>query len=150
MKILHLSKMDAGGGAADGFVRIHRALLAEGHDSVAYVIKQKRNDIPALVDARKLLGPFEKLAWGLGRVWAKLRRLHLKPVGVYDFDAEANFPSEPIIRDARARAEKWDLVLVHWSGAFVRPETIQEIAGALGARVALWQVDILIISPHVF
>jgi len=141
MKILHLSKMDTGGGAADGFVRIHRALLAEGHDSVAYVIKQKRNDIPALVDARKLLGPFEKLAWGLGRVWAKLRRLHLKPVGVYDFDAEANFPSEPIIRDARAWAEKWDLVLVHWSGAFVRPETIQEIAGALGARVALWQVD---------
>ena len=141
MKILHLSKMDAGGGAADGFVRIHRALLAEGHESVAYVIKQKRRDVPAMVDARKLLSPFETLAWGLGRVWAKLRRLHLKPIGVYDFDAEANFPSEPIIRDARARSEKWDLVLVHWSGAFVRPETIREIAGALGARVALWQVD---------
>jgi glycosyltransferase involved in cell wall biosynthesis len=141
MKILHLSKMDSGGGAADGFVRIHRALLAEGHESVAYVIKQKRRDVPAMVDARGLLGSFEKLAWGLGRVWAKLSRLHLKPVGVYDFDAEANFPSEPIIRDARARAEKWDLVLVHWSGAFVRPETIREIAGALGARVALWQVD---------
>ena len=94
-----------------------------------------------MVDARKLLGPFQKSTWGLGRIWAKLNRLHLKPVGVYDFDAEANFPAEPIIRDARARAEKWDLVLVHWSGAFVRPETIQEIAGALGARVALWQVD---------
>jgi glycosyltransferase involved in cell wall biosynthesis len=141
MKILHLSKMDTGGGAADGFVRIHRALLAEGHESVAYVIKQKRHDVPAIVDARKLLDPFQKLAWGLGRVWAKLRRLHLKPVGVYDFEAEANFPAEPLIRDARARSEKWDLVLVHWSGAFVRPETIQEIAQALGARVALWQVD---------
>lgn len=141
MKILHLSKMDAGGGAADGFVRIHRALLAEGHESVAYVIKQKRRDVPAMVDARKLLGALEKLAWGLGRVWAKLHRLHLKPIGVYDFDAEANFPAEPIVRDARARAEKWDLVLVHWSGSFVRPETIQEIAAALGARVALWQVD---------
>jgi hypothetical protein len=141
MKILHLSKMDTGGGAADGFVRIHRALLAEGHESVAYVIKQKRHDAPAMVDARKLLGPFQKLAWGLGRVWAKLRRLHLKPVGVYDFEAEANFPAGPIICDARARSEKWDLVLVHWSGAFVRPETIQEVAGALGARVALWQVD---------
>jgi glycosyltransferase involved in cell wall biosynthesis len=141
MKILHLSKMDAGGGAADGFVRIHRALHAEGHESVAYVIKQKRRDVPAMVDARGLLGPFEKLAWGLGRVWAKLSRLHLKPVGVYDFDAEANFPAGPIIRDARRRSEKWDLVLVHWSGAFVRPETIQEIAAALGARVALWQVD---------
>jgi glycosyltransferase involved in cell wall biosynthesis len=141
MKILHLSKMDSGGGAADGFVRIHRALLAEGHVSVAYVIKQKRRDVPAMVDARGLLGPFEKLAWGLGRVWAKLSRLHLKPVGVYDFDAEANFPAGPIIRDARARSERWDLVLVHWSGAFVRPETIHEVAGALGARVALWQVD---------
>ena len=141
MKILHLSKMDSGGGAADGFVRIHRALLAEGHESVAYVIKQKRHDVPAMVDARKLLGPFQKLAWGLGRVWAKLRRLHLKPVGVYDFEAEANFPAGPIICDARARSEKWDLVIVHWSGAYVRPETIQEVAGALGARVALWQVD---------
>jgi glycosyltransferase involved in cell wall biosynthesis len=94
-----------------------------------------------MVEARKLLGALEKLAWGLGRVWAKLHRLHLKPIGVYDFDAEANFPAEPIVRDARARAEKWDLVLVHWSGSFVRPETIQEIAAALGARVALWQVD---------
>jgi glycosyltransferase involved in cell wall biosynthesis len=141
MKILHLSKMDSGGGAADGFVRIHRALLAEGHESVAYVIKQKRHDVPAMVDARKLLGPFEKLAWGLGRAWAKLRRLHLKPIGVYDFDAEANFPAEPIVRDARVRAEKWDLVLVHWSGGFVHPETIREIAEALNARVALWQID---------
>jgi len=141
MKILHLSKMDTGGGAADGFVRIHRALLGQGHDSVAYVIKKKRQDVPAMVDARRLLGPFQKLAWGLGRIWAKMSRLHLKPIGVYDFDAEANFPAEPIIRDARARAEKWDLVVVHWAGAFVTPATVGEIAQALGARVVLWQVD---------
>jgi len=70
-----------------------------------------------------------------------VKRFGVKPVGVYDFDAEANFPAEPIIRHARARSTKWDLVLVHWSGGFVRPETVQEIAGALGARVALWQVD---------
>ena len=141
MKILHLSKMDSGGGAADGFVRIHRALLGQGHDSVAYVIKKKRQDVPAMVDARRLLGPFQKLAWGLGRIWAKLSRLHLKPIGVYDFDAEANFPAEPIIRDARARAEKWDLVVVHWAGAFVTAATIRKVAEALGARVVLWQVD---------
>jgi len=141
MKILHLSKMDAGGGAADGFVRIHRALLGQGHDSVAYVIKQQRRDVPSMIDARRLLGPVQKLAWGLGRVGAKLRRLHLRPVGVYDFDAEANFPAEPIIRDARARAEKWDLVVVHWAGAFVTADTIRQIAEALGARVVLWQVD---------
>ena len=141
MKILHLSKMDSGGGAADGFVRIHRALLGQGHDSVAFVIKRKRCDVPAMIDARRLLNPFQKLAWGLGRVWAKLRRLHLKPVGVYDFDAEANFPAGPIIRDARARHASWDLVVVHWAGAFVTPTTIRTIAEALGARIVLWQVD---------
>lgn len=140
MKILHLSKMDTGGGAADGFVRIHQALLGQGVESVAYVLKQKRRDVP-MVAAKGLLNPWQKLVWGLGRALAKVKRFGVKPVGVYDFDAEANFPAEPIIRHARARSAKWDLVLVHWSGGFVRPETIREIAQALGARVALWQVD---------
>ena len=140
MKILHLSKMDTGGGAADGFVRIHQALLGQGVESVAYVLKQKRRDVP-MVAAKGLLNPWQKLVWGLGRAIAKVKRFGVKPVGVYDFDAEANFPAEPIIRHARARSAKWDLVLVHWSGGFVRPETVREIAQALGARVALWQVD---------
>ena len=140
MKILHLSKMDTGGGAADGFVRIHQALLGQGVESLAYVLKQKRRDVP-MVAAKGLLNPWQKLVWGLGRAIAKVKRFGVKPVGVYDFDAEANFPAEPIIRHARAHAEKWDLVLVHWSGGFVRPETVREIAQALGARVALWQVD---------
>ena len=140
MKILHLSKMDTGGGAADGFVRIHQALLGQGVESVAYVLKQKRRDVP-MVAAKGLLNPWQKLVWGLGRFIAKVKRFGVKPIGVYDFDAEANFPAEPIIRHARARSAKWDLVLVHWSGGFVRPETVREIAQALGARVALWQVD---------
>ena len=132
--------MDTGGGAADGFVRIHQALLGRGVESVAYVLKQKRRDVP-MVAAKGLLNPWQKLVWGLGRAIAKVKRFGVKPVGVYDFDAEANFPAEPIIRHARARSTKWDLVLVHWSGGFVRPETVREIAQALGARVALWQVD---------
>jgi hypothetical protein len=140
MKILHLSKMDTGGGAADGFVRIHQALLGQGVESVAYVLKQKRRDVP-MVAAKGLLNPWQKLVWGLGRAFAKVKRFGVKPVGVYDFDAEANFPAEPIIRHARARSAKWDLILVHWSGGFVRPEAVREIAQALGARVALWQVD---------
>ncbi|MFM7241301.1 MAG: glycosyltransferase [Opitutia bacterium] len=140
MKILHLSKMDTGGGAADGFVRIHQALLSQGVESVAYVLKQKRRDVP-MVSAKGLLDPWQKLVWGLGRAFAKVKRLGVNPVGVYDFDAEANFPAAPIIRHALARSAKWDLVLVHWSGGFVRPETVREIAQALGARVALWQVD---------
>ena len=88
-----------------------------------------------------MLNPWQKLVWGLGRAIAKAKRFGVNPVGVYDFDAEANFPAEPIIRHARARSAKWDLVLVHWSGGFVRPETVRDIAQALGAQVALWQVD---------
>lgn len=141
MKILHLSKMDTGGGAADGFVRIHQALMAQGHQSVAYAIKQQRRDVLGLIDARKLLSFSQKVRWGLGRVWAKLSRFHLRPVGVYDFDAEANYPAEPIIRHACSLHDKWDLVVVHWAGAFVTPATIGEVARALGARVVLWQVD---------
>jgi glycosyltransferase involved in cell wall biosynthesis len=94
-----------------------------------------------MVAAKGLLSPWQKLVWGLGRAFAKVKRFGVKPVGVYDFDAEANFPAEPIIRHARGRSAKWDLVLVHWSGGFVRPEAVREIAQALGARVALWQVD---------
>jgi len=141
MNILHLSKMDSGGGAADGFVRIHQALLREGDNSVAYVIKRKRNDLYNLIDARTLLTLGQKIRWGAGRTLSKVKRIFSKPIGVYDFDSEANFPAEPIIRHALIYSKKWDLVIVHWAGGFVRPETVRQIAEALGARVALWQVD---------
>ena len=140
MKILHLSKMDTGGGAADGFVRIHVALLAEGVESAAYVMKRRRMDVP-MVAAVGLLGPWARVRWVVGRLLAKALRFGAKVEGVYDLDSEANFPAEPIIRHARARHEQWDFVVVHWSGGFVRPETVRAIAQALGARVALWQVD---------
>jgi len=141
MKILHLSKMDSGGGAADGFVRVHQALLREGDDSIAYVIKHKRNDVHNLIDAVRLLTFGQKIRWGAERAFSKLKRISNKPIGVYDFDSEANFPAEPIIRHALTHSKKWDLVIVHWAGGFVRPETVRQIAEALGARVALWQVD---------
>jgi len=140
MKILHLSKMDSGGGAAEGFIRIHQALLDQGVESVAYVLKSKRS-YPFIYNARNLLNPLQYMGWALARIFAKLKRFGIKPVGVYDFDAEANFPAHTIIQHAKRHSEKWDLILVHWSGGFVRPETIREIAHALGARVALWQVD---------
>ena len=92
--------MDSGGGAADGFVRIHQALLREGDNSVAYVIKHKRNDINNLIDARTLLTLGKKIRWSTERAFSKVKRIFNKPIGVYDFDSEANFPAEPIIRHA--------------------------------------------------
>jgi glycosyltransferase involved in cell wall biosynthesis len=141
MKILHLSKMDTGGGAADGFMRIHTSLLSEGIDSFAYVMKHKRKDIRSIIHVHTLLNYKEYMYWIVRRLIAKLKRILVKPIGVYDFDEEANFPADPIIHHARKHSKKWDIVMVHWSGGFVSPETISHIANELCARIVLWQVD---------
>ena len=140
MRILHLCKMDAGGGAADGFMRIHEALRAQGLASTAYVMKQKRST-PDVVDASKLLGPLGSAAWQGRRFVAKLGRIGRKVEGVFDFDAEGAFPAEAIIAHARGISPRWDVVLVHWLGGYLSPASAVTIAEALGARIGLWQVD---------
>jgi glycosyltransferase involved in cell wall biosynthesis len=140
MRILHLCKMDAGGGAADGFMRIHEALLSQGVDSTAYVMKKKRSTAD-VIDASKLLGPAGTAAW-LGRRFAsKLRRVGRKVEGVFDFDVEGVFPTEPIIQHARGISSNWDVVLVHWLGGYMSPQSVVRIAHALNAKIGLWQVD---------
>lgn len=140
MRILHLCKMDAGGGAADGFMRIHEALLSQGVDSTAYVMKKKRS-AAGVIDASKLLGPAGSAAW-LGRRFAsKLRRVGRRVEGVFDFDAEGVFPAEPIVAHAQSVSSKWDVVLVHWLGGYMSPESVVRIADELDAKIGLWQVD---------
>ena len=132
--------MDAGGGAADGFMRIHDALLSQGVDSTAYVMKKKRS-AAGVIDASKLLGSAGSAAW-LGRRFAsKLRRVGRRVEGVFDFDAEGVFPADPIIAHAQSVSSKWDLVLVHWLGGYMSPESVVRIAAALDAKIGLWQVD---------
>lgn len=140
MRILHLCKMDAGGGAADGFMRIHEALLSQGFGSTAYVMKRKRH-APGVVDAAGLLGAASKGAWLARRLRAKLSRIGRRVEGVFDFDAEGVFPAEAIIAHARGIAQRWDVVLVHWPGGYLSPVAVVQIAEALGAKVGLWQVD---------
>ncbi len=140
MRVLHLCKMDSGGGAADGFLRIHRALLAEGVDSVALVMK-KRRQAPAVIDVSATLSPGVKAAWQVRRLTAKLARLGRRSQGVFDFDSEGVFPVGAIIDLARDIHGRWDAVIVHWSGGYLRPESVAQIAQALGAKVGLWQVD---------
>lgn len=140
MRVLHLCKMDAGGGAADGFMRIHQALVSRGVGSTAYVMKPKRA-APGVVDASKLLGPARSAAWLGRRFAAKLGRVGRSVEGVFDFDAEGVFPAEPIIAHARGIAPKWDVVLAHWLGGYLSPDSVVHIAEALGAKVGLWQVD---------
>ncbi len=45
MKVVHINKTDAGGGAAVAALRIHRALLASGVDSHFFVQEQRRSEV---------------------------------------------------------------------------------------------------------
>lgn len=132
--------MDAGGGAAVGFMRIHQALLAQGVHSTAYVMKQKL-PVPGVIDTSKLLGPVRSVTWHGRRFTGKLGRIGRKWEGVFDFDDEGVFPVEPIIAHARKISIKWNVVLVHWLGGYLSPASVVRIADALGARIGLWQVD---------
>lgn len=140
MRVVHLCKMDAGGGAADGFMRIHEALLHQGVESAAYVMRRRRC-VRGVIDASALLGVVGKGAWLTRRLAAKMGRIGRSVDGVFDFDDEGVFPVEPIISHAKSISARWDAVLVHWPGGFVSPKSVIRIADALGARIGLWQVD---------
>jgi len=139
MRILHLNKMDSGGGAADGFMRIHRALLQAGHDSTAYVLKPQNSE-GITFNVKKILKSSSHLQWAVARAYAKLQRWGQKASGVYDFDVEANFPPEPLIQHLQ-KLPPVDFILVHWAAGFLRAESIEQISRALQAPVGLWQVD---------
>jgi len=140
MRIVHLCKMDSGGGAADGFMRIHEALVSQGIESIAYVMKCQRRT-PGVIDASSLLGMKQKSVWLTSRMAAKFARLRRSVDGVFDFDDEGVFPVGPIINHARSISAQWDALLVHWPGGFVSPNSVARIADALGAQIGLWQVD---------
>ncbi len=55
MKVLHINKTDAGGGAAVAALRIHRALLRSGVDSHILVQFQKRSEVNEHVIGRGML-----------------------------------------------------------------------------------------------
>lgn len=102
---------------------------------------KKRRQAPAVIDVSAKLAPGPKAAWLVGRFTAKMARLGRRSQGVFDFDAEGVFPVGPIIRSARGMHDRWDAVIVHWSGGYLRPESVAQVARALGAKVGLWQVD---------
>lgn len=140
MRVLHLCKMDTGGGAADGFRRIHRALLDHGVESVAYVMKA-RSGAPGILSSSELLNPLGRLGWAARRLAAKAARFGRSIEGVFDLDAEGCFPAAAILDHAKGIHPRWDLVILHWPGGYLSPESVVAIADGLGARLALWQVD---------
>jgi glycosyltransferase involved in cell wall biosynthesis len=103
-------------------------------------MKKRRNE-PAVFDAVGILGPVAQAKWMLSRLSAKFSRLSNTPQGVFDFDNEGVFPAETIIEHARSIHQKWDALIVHWSGGYLSPDSVAQIAQALGTKVGLWQVD---------
>jgi hypothetical protein len=61
MRIVHLSASDCLGGAARAAFRLHRGLLAEGHES-AMVVARKASDLPSV-------HAVSRRPWLLDRAW---------------------------------------------------------------------------------
>ncbi len=123
MKVVHINKTDAGGGAAVAALRIHRSLLRAGIDSHILVQEQKRNE------------PNEHCA-GRG-VWYDIKnfwrfvaeRLSILPHEKdrhmrYNFsiaNTGQSLVNNPILQDA-------DLIHLHWiNQGFLSLENIKEL-----------------------
>ncbi len=140
VNILHLTKSDAGGGAALGFLRIHEALLSQGHASCA-IVRNGTDGVEGISTTRGQVAFPRSACVATKRLAMKALRLLDSPVGVFDVDAEAVVDASTLVRMARRLGSRWDLVMVHWAGGFVSPQTVAEVSTELGAPIGLWQVD---------
>jgi len=118
MRVVRLSTIDIGGGAARGSYALHRELLRQGVDSIL-VVEQKTSTDPTVIGdvghGRRLLN---KVRHRLDRV--PLRIYPEREGGYFSLSAVPG----SVVRRVRALAP--DLVHLHWVGAsFVRPEDLR-------------------------
>ncbi len=130
MKIVHINKTDAGGGAAVAALRIHRALLRAGVDSHFVVQEQKRNEI----NEHSLGQSFWKRTKNFIRfVYERLTILpHEKEASLrYNFslaNSGQDISKNPVVQEA-------DVIHLHWiNQGFLSLDNLQELF-ALGKPV---------------
>lgn len=109
MKVVHINKTDAGGGAAVAALRIHRSLIRAGVDSHILVQEQKRSEANEHVAG-------QGFTYNAGNFWRFVKeRLtilpHEKEAGMRYYFSIANtgqnLADNPVVRDA-------DIIHLHW------------------------------------
>lgn len=109
MKVVHINKSDAGGGAAVAAMRIHRALMRDGVDSHLLVHGNRRNEVNEHNVADGKLGKLGAFGRFVGERIALLPYIKELSLQYYFSIANTGFSLAhmPIVRDA-------DIIHLHW------------------------------------
>lgn len=138
MKFLHVSTGDVRG-AFSGAYRLHRSLIAHGHESVMLVGDRQTRGDPTVV------APSAPLQF-LGRWLVRAANLVLKVTCGRDAQVAHhlafNFgvvPVRSLVR--RLRGFTPDLIVVHYTSGFLSPAALEKLGTVLGAPMALYLLD---------
>jgi glycosyltransferase involved in cell wall biosynthesis len=137
MKFLHVSTGDVRG-AFSGAYRLHRNLIAQGHESVMLVGDKQGSD-PTVVAPPKAVQ-------SLGRFLVRATNQVLKLACGRDAQVRHHFAFNTALVPARTLVKALDgyrphLVIAHYTSGFVSPAGLRELGAALGAPVALYLMD---------
>ena len=116
MKVLHINKTDAKGGAARAAYRLHKTLIERGVDSQMLVLN-KLGDDPTVIGARSKLG----------RGWGEIRpTLDMLPLELYRQRDRVPYSPHwlPSKIDRLVESYNPDLVNLHWIGGYFPVETL--------------------------
>jgi glycosyltransferase involved in cell wall biosynthesis len=137
MKFLHVSTGDARG-AFSGAYRLHRNLIAHGHESIMLVGDKKTTD-PTVVAPSK---PVQFLGRQLVRIANQLLKLACGRQAQISHHLAFNFGVVPVRQMVRKLAGyKPDLIIVHYTSGFLSPEDLASLKIALQAPMALYLMD---------
>lgn len=137
MNFLHLSTGDARGAFA-GAYRLHRNLLASGHQSVMLVADKKTADSTVIAPTRAVQAT--------GRFLVRAANQILKLVsGRHSQVAHHLAINHPLVT-ARGLIRQLDgfrpdLVVVHYTSGFISPDALREVRLMLGVPMALYLMD---------
>ncbi len=137
MKFLHVSTGDVRGAFA-GAYRLHRNLIAQGHESVM-LVGDKQTDDPTVVAPSKTL---QFLGRNLVRLANRLLKLACGREVQVAHHLAFNIAVVPLRSLVKALGEfRPDLIVVYYTSGFLSPDGLRGLRASLDAPMALYLMD---------
>lgn len=137
MNFLHLSTGDSRGAFA-GAYRLHRNLLAAGHQSVMLVADKQSGDSSVIAPPRAMQA--------VGRFMVMAANQLLKLLAGHQSQIAHHLAINHSLVNARRLLRQLDgfrpdLLIVHYTSGFVSPDALRELQRMLGVPMALYLMD---------
>jgi glycosyltransferase involved in cell wall biosynthesis len=137
MKFLHVSTGDVRGAFA-GAYRLHRNLIAEGHESVMLVGDKQTDDTTVVAPSKAL----QFLGRNLVRVANRLLKFACGREAQVAHHLAFNVAAVPLRSLLKALGGfRPDLIVVHYTSGFLSAAGLRDLHAALGAPMALYLMD---------